>query len=327
MTQNDFAYLTEGTARATFLAQDASNSTIVFKISRWSKTDFSPYGLGKNRKDGMTLEALSSSDYIIKIFGYCGSSQILELGDGGNVHDLIQRSRDHKVNLSYIDRLKVSIQLATSIADLHEYAHASHRDVCCHQFVNVNGVYKLNDFHLAKYTQHIPRTKQLCALSNANTYPKIHAPEEYYGRSIGNYNIDGEKADVYMLGNIMYNVLTNKWTFENYNRKEATKRMIKGFVPDIPSVILAKNETNVAVNVLLKGIHMCWTSSVRRRPTARSVAQFLRSELAKILGKEQIPSIIQVNVPPLEKDYSYSDRGFYKYLYREDNVDIDHSEF
>ena len=330
MTENNFSYLTEGTARATFLSKDATSTTIVFKISRWDETDFSPYGLSKNRKDGMTLEALTSSDYIVKIFGYCGASQILELGEGGNTHDLIQRSRDKKVNLSYLDRLKVSVQLATAVADLHDYAHASHRDICCHQFVNVNGVYKLNDFHLTKYTEHIPRTKKVCPLENANSYPKIHAPEEYIGVAIRDYNIDGQKADVYMLGNIMYNVLTNKWTYENVNRAEATKRLIHGITPDIPSAILAENKTDVSVNALLRGIQMCWTANVLHRPTARQVTNFLHNQLRKILRREQKPlqKVIQVDVPPLEKDYSYSDAGFYKYLYRKTNAkDIDHSEF
>jgi hypothetical protein len=69
--------------------------------------------------------------------------------------------------MSSVDKLKICVQIAAAVADLHGFEtdnvpSLSHNDICCHQFILVDGVYKLNDFHLAEYLKHNKNTNQMC---------------------------------------------------------------------------------------------------------------------------------------------------------------------
>lgn len=144
-----------GGDRCAFKLTDNSNE-IVLKIPKW-KRNFEPSGYSKARLDGVSMERLSQSDYVLDIYAYCGLSQVIELGDGGgNLHDLIKTTRQKiRDELSSIDKLKIGYQLVSAVADMHGNDPATipivHNDICCHQFILVNGIYKLNDFHLAKF--------------------------------------------------------------------------------------------------------------------------------------------------------------------------------
>jgi tRNA A-37 threonylcarbamoyl transferase component Bud32 len=52
------------------------------------------------------------------------------------------------------NKLRIGYQVATAIGNLHSFdgdmPSVTHNDLCCHQFILIDGVYKLNDFHLAE---------------------------------------------------------------------------------------------------------------------------------------------------------------------------------
>ena len=54
------------------------------------------------------------------------------------------------------NKLRIGFQVATAVGDMHSadgdnnnMPSISHNDLCCHQFILIDGVFKLNDFHLA----------------------------------------------------------------------------------------------------------------------------------------------------------------------------------
>lgn len=52
------------------------------------------------------------------------------------------------------NKLRIGFQVATAIGDMHScdddnMPSVSHNDLCCHQFILIDGIFKLNDFHLA----------------------------------------------------------------------------------------------------------------------------------------------------------------------------------
>jgi serine/threonine protein kinase len=116
----------------------------------------------------MVMERLTASPYVTDIFATCGTTQVVEYSEGGNIHDLIKLARlSGNDTMSYVDKLKICVQIAAAVADLHSFEtdnvpSVSHTDMCCHQFILVDGVYKLNDFHLAKYMKHNKTTNQMC---------------------------------------------------------------------------------------------------------------------------------------------------------------------
>lgn len=159
-----------GGDRCAFQLSDDSNS-IVLKIPKWSR-DFEEHDFRKAAKDGVAMEHLSHSNYILDIYGYCGLSQVIELGDkGGNLHDLIKTTKyQTRPFVSDLDKLKIGYQIASAVSDMHgpdpSLIPIAHNDICCHQFILVNGIYKLNDFHLAAFQKRNKQTGTTCPGKN-----------------------------------------------------------------------------------------------------------------------------------------------------------------
>lgn len=52
------------------------------------------------------------------------------------------------------DKLRIGYQVAAAVGHMHSFdddgiPSLAFNDLCCHQFLLVDGVYKLNDFHLS----------------------------------------------------------------------------------------------------------------------------------------------------------------------------------
>lgn len=124
----------------------------------------------KNSQDATSLERLTASPYVSNVYGNCAVSQLTEYSSGGNLHDVIKRSRLGDSNfhdLSPLTKLKIGYQLITAVADLHSFEankvpSLAHNDICCHQFIFVNGIFKLNDFHLSVFIQKDRKTGEPC---------------------------------------------------------------------------------------------------------------------------------------------------------------------
>ena len=88
-------------------------------------------------------------------YANCGVSQLTELAEGGNLHDQMKIARQHGDKMTPDDKLRIGYHVATAVADMHsidgDEPSMSHNDLCCHQFMFLDGVYKLNDFHLASF--------------------------------------------------------------------------------------------------------------------------------------------------------------------------------
>jgi serine/threonine protein kinase len=132
------------------------------------KSDFDKSKFYNAKKDAMVMERLTASPYVADIFTACGATQVIEYSEGGNIHDLIKIARlAGEDKMSSIDKLRICVQIAAAVADMHSFEKdgvpsLSHNDLCCHQFLFVDGVYKLNDFHLAKYMKKNKNTNEMC---------------------------------------------------------------------------------------------------------------------------------------------------------------------
>ena len=124
-----------------------------------------------------------------------------------------------------------------------------HNDLCCHQFILVDGIYKLGDFDLTTFlTQTTPaggsttlRRKHkpdLCQTTPIQFHPdylKCLAPEEYpYYHDFRNAlkakgnkephpitRVYRDKLDVYQIGTILYTLTTNLWIWEGITTASA----------------------------------------------------------------------------------------------------------
>ena len=103
--------------------------------------------------------------------GYCSLGVMMDYMPAGNMHDYIKGVRlAGGSTLPPVDRLRLSIHIATSVADLHTIDNTAkpslfHNDLCCHQYLFQNGVFKLNDFNYAKPIYQNKETKDQCTRS------------------------------------------------------------------------------------------------------------------------------------------------------------------
>ena len=104
----------------------------VYKTMRYGK-DIDAYQIEQQRKDSLVMERTTSSKFIPDVHGYCSLAVMMDFMPEGNMHDYIKGSRilSRKFNgahgvedtsgklLKAVDRLRVAIHIATSVADLH----------------------------------------------------------------------------------------------------------------------------------------------------------------------------------------------------------------
>jgi serine/threonine protein kinase len=115
--------------------------------------NFEPDFVENSFLDTIAMERLSSSNFVMTIYGNCGVSQIIELGEC-SLHDVIKLARTHGDKLSTADKLRIAFQLASGIADVHSIDGSNvtsfaHNDLDPGQIILVDGVFKVSDFHLA----------------------------------------------------------------------------------------------------------------------------------------------------------------------------------
>lgn len=120
------------------------------------------------------------------------------------------------------------------------------------------------------------------------------------------------KVDDYMIGNVMFYVLTNHWTFEGYTVKEAIRMMRRGERSKLPQEFLDSKDP--ATRAMVRAIRACWTQSPRKRPSSRKVADFLEKKLKEIEGTNDFGGIVRVSLPPFPAKFRHTDSDFEKNL-------------
>jgi hypothetical protein len=199
-----------GGNRCTFLVPGNEHQPSVVMKMLYVHDEFPPHMYRRAGKDSAALERLSGSPYVLDVYATCSLSKVVEYAKGGNIHDLLKRTRaqekirggdgveesnepeekmpdllgeeqkresdanetsqhfdvpsDENRYLTPVEyerhqlttpltKLKIAYQMATAVADMHAIEQHPdglpamvHNDLCCHQFVLIDGVYKLGDF-------------------------------------------------------------------------------------------------------------------------------------------------------------------------------------
>ena len=109
--------------------------------------------------DSISMEQLSSSPYALDIYGNCATSQLTQVADNTLLAHIVHERKllQHDNNtsstmtlLSHQAQLSMALHVASGIADVHQTSIA-HNDVSLDQFLFVDGIYKISDFHLASF--------------------------------------------------------------------------------------------------------------------------------------------------------------------------------
>ena len=139
-------------------------------------------------------------------------------------------------------------------------------------------------------------------------WDKIKAPEEFH-RHARKDLIYKYKADVWVLGDVLYYILTKRWVFEGIARDKAKLLMLAGIHSEIP----LEHGSHAADRAMRKAIEMAWTEDAEERPSAREISDLLKAELEQIVGKAE-GGMWRVSIPPLPADYNSTYEDFYDSL-------------
>ena len=175
--------------------------------------------------------------------------------------------------------------------------------MCCHQYLFFDGVFKLNDFENAIIRRHDrDDPAQTCPDPFAMSIFKMRAPEEMRieGRREGWWtgeapdSLHTDKVDVYLMANVLYTVLTNRYVFEDEDKRVAHELVARG---RRPSLLGAQNSPEPALRAVVRAIRMAWEDDPPRRPSAREVTDFLDGELRKLDEVYRDTGVCKVTLP------------------------------
>ena len=259
----------------------------------------------------------------------------------GSMHDYIKGARlAGGSSLPPVDRLRIAIHIAGSVADLHTIDGTPtpsffHNDLCCHQYLFQDGLFKLNDFNYARPIYRRKDTHEPCPRTNFHMqYWKARSLEEGAGRvrreaysnprrrntrswkeSVqaardGKFTpVLPDKIDVWMMGNLIYYILTDLYLFEEprlLGSLQAARTLVAGGRSPLPANI--RNSTDASHVALRGALDLCWTQRWTERPSARSIADYLLGALRNITGEEE-PDL-RVTLPERDPEQRHTESDF-----------------
>ena len=313
-------FVNSGGSRSAFELKEEIDGTLnkfVYKSIKFRK-NIDPKKVEEQRKDGLLLERMSSSPFIPDVHGYCSVAVMMDFMPEGSMHDYIKGVRLAGGSaLSPIDRLRIVIHIAGSVAALHtidntEQPSFFHNDLCCHQYLFQDGVFKLNDFNYAKPIFKNKKTNEQCTRSHFGMAMwKARSLEEHQQQQGYKYytSVKPDNIDVWMMGNIMFIIMTDLYLFEkpkNLNYRDAGRKMVAGERTEIPEHV--RNSTDPSYVAMQGALDMCWTYKWAERPSARSVTDYLMGELRKITGEEN-PDL-RVTLPERDPDQKNTESDY-----------------
>lgn len=237
----------------------------------------------KQRLDAVAAERLTSSPYVLDVYGFCGMSVMNEFG---------RFLKDIK-GLSMLDRLRYSRDLAAGMNDLFSIGGASHAMLTHGDFKPSNVIFsqdgsslKLSDFNKGRFLGWNAKAKEPCGYLSARSFSGAYilAPEEWFGK------VRTEKTDIYHLGGMIFYLLTGNKPY-NFNKQDLEGRderfETKGewALPNLPDTIEESDDPIVVA--MRKVIKKTLLLRKEDRAPAEEVLQLLNSTLTRIERTQQ----------------------------------------
>ena len=301
---------------------DGQDTKFVYKTIKLSK-NVNGVSLRLQRIDALLLERTTSSPFTPAIHGYCGLAALMDYMPEGNMHDYLKGARLAGGSpLTPVDRLRIALQAASGVAALHTIDGSPvpsfiHNDLFPHQFLFQDGRFKLNDFHVARPILADKVTGDPCPRTLFGVQVRKKRSLEQHQQVLGHPDfrpVLPDKTDVWMLGNVLYTVLTDLYLFErprNLNCTETGRELVAGRRSPYPAWVL--DSADPAIVAVRRAVDACWTHDSRERPGAAAVAGRLRRDLARVTGEDD-PEV-RVTLPPRDPAQSMSSSDYNLYNY------------
>ena len=86
---------------------------VILKTMRYGHS-YTPRNFDRMRRDSITMERLTASQYMINLYSFCGTSSVTEFGDGGDIPDALwpdattsKRYNTNHSTLSQMEKLRI----------------------------------------------------------------------------------------------------------------------------------------------------------------------------------------------------------------------------
>ena len=150
---------------------------LILKTIRYEH-DYTDRNFDRHRRDAVAMERLTSSSYILDIYGFCGNSALTEFADGGDIdtylfhhnseddEDSEDRERHREPRITDLEKLQIATQAAIALSEFHTVeaiVPMAHTDISPSQFVKVGNRFKLNDFNRVRFLRWNEKKNETCS--------------------------------------------------------------------------------------------------------------------------------------------------------------------
>lgn len=210
---------------------------------------------------------------------------IFEYYPVGDLYDLLHKQR---VVLSWQSKLKIALDVALGMSYLHEHS-IIHRDLkSCNVLIrNVKGCLEacITDFGSSRY------------IDRDSTMTGMHGTVNWCAPEILKSLRYDEKADVFSMGSVMYEMLTGCVPFGNKKFLEVIQLVTKGTRPLIEGKLVAAQPEWVQL------IKTCWSHQPERRPGFSDIVRAIQDLLSKLVierkaldDRSQIRTLLEADI-------------------------------
>ena len=253
---------------------EEATAVVVLKTMRRSH-ELSTRNYDRHRRDAIVMEQLTSSPYVVDIYGFCGNSVMTEYMDltlediafDDSQYPIIDTDVGDKIVVTSDKRIQLALDMVRGVQAIHEIPGGPivHADLQAKQFLisRQTGTVKINDFNRCRFmaSKHSNRTTNvntptnmplsLATTTNATTTATVpckfripsapgisRSPEEYRDDELD------EKIDVYAVGHVLYNLLSYREAWDGYHSVTAQQRMMDGEIPNMDVFIQNSSDSN-----------------------------------------------------------------------------------
>jgi hypothetical protein len=163
-------HIKTGGFRKAWMISEYDGTKRVLKTLRYSKRrPFDEQNFNRHRIDAVAMEQLTASPYVADIYGYCANSALVDCSTKRDLSYIFKTENPPTKD----ELFKIALDTALAVADVHHFnsdgrATMVHKDISPRQWIHLDGMYKLNDFNLAKFLSWDTERNQNCG--NASGY-------------------------------------------------------------------------------------------------------------------------------------------------------------
>jgi hypothetical protein len=174
-------YIATGGFRTAWMVSEYDGTSRVLKTLRYvKKRAFDEENFERHRIDAVAMEQLTASRYLADVYGFCANSALVDYSTEADLYWIFEGKNPPTKD----ELFKIALETALAVADVHHFspdgkATMVHMDINPSQWLQLDGMYKLNDFNLARFTSWNPERKQYCGTASGYHGGRVsHVPNE-----------------------------------------------------------------------------------------------------------------------------------------------------